>query len=173
VGHALAGQALLWLDRLDEAKIALDAAQKELETIPSVTVGLDPSRSAVQPWVDALRGELLLREGKSEEGRAVLKEVVKALRTAPGPDAWSQGLFRLETLARGAMAVGDWELAEFLATQMVEHDAAYGGSHFTLARVLQKLGDAAGAAREMEAARRYWRDADRDLPELETMGGRR
>jgi tetratricopeptide (TPR) repeat protein len=171
VGHALAGQALLWLDRPDEAKIELEAARKELETIPSVTV-VDPSRSAVQPWV-FLRGELLLREGKSEEGRAVLNEVVKALRTAPGPDAWSQGLFRLETLARGAMAVGDWELAEFLARQMVEHDAAYGGSHFTLALVLRKLGDAAGAAREMEAAKRYWRDADRDLPELETMGGRR
>jgi tetratricopeptide (TPR) repeat protein len=173
VGHALAGQALLWLDRPDEAKVELEAARKELETIPVLTVGLDPSRSAVQPWVDALRGELLLREGKSEEGRAVLKEVVKALRTAPGPDAWSQGLFRLETLARGAMAVGDWELAEYLAMQMVEHDAAYGGSHFTLALVLRKQGDAAGSARQIEAARRYWRDADSDLPELETMGGRR
>jgi tetratricopeptide (TPR) repeat protein len=169
VGHALAGQALLWLERPDEAKVELEAARKELETVPSLTVGLDPSRSAVEPWVNALQGELLLREGKLEEGGVVLNEVVKALRTAPGPDAWSQGLFRLETLARGAMAVGDWKLAELLARQMIEHDAAYGGSHFTLALVLRRQGDATGAAREIEAARRYWRDADRDLPELKTM----
>jgi hypothetical protein len=52
---------------------------------------------------------------------------------------------------------------------MIEHDAAYGGSHFTLALVLRRQGDATGTAREIEAARRYWRDADRDLPELKTM----
>jgi hypothetical protein len=98
-----------------------------------------------------------------------LKEVVKGLRTAVGPDAWSQGLFRLETLARGAMAVDDWDLADFLAAQMLEHDAAYGGSHFTLALVLRHRGDAAGTSREIETARRYWRDADRDLPEFKRM----
>jgi tetratricopeptide (TPR) repeat protein len=169
VGHALAGQALLWLDRPDEAKNELEAARRELETIPSSTIGLDPPRSAVEPWVDALRGEILLRGEQREEGRAVLKEVVKGLRTAVGPDAWSQGLFRLETLARGAMAVDDWDLADVLAAQMLEHDAAYGGSHFTLALVLRHRGDAAGTTREIETARRYWRDADRDLPEFKTM----
>ena len=75
-----------------------------------MTVGLDPSRSTVEPWVDALRGELLLRTGRREEGCAVLKEVVRALRAAPGPDAWSQGLFRLELLAKTARerATGIW-----------------------------------------------------------------
>ena len=131
-----------------------------------MTVGLDPSRSAVEPWVAALRGETLLREGKREEGRAVLKDVVKALRAAVGPDAWSQGLFRLESMAGSAMEVGDWDLAEFVAAQMLDHDAAYGGSHFTSARILRHRGNAAGALREAELARRYWNDADRDLPEL-------
>jgi tetratricopeptide (TPR) repeat protein len=172
VGHVLVGQALLWLERRDEAKTELDAARRELAATPVSAVGLDPPRSTVEPWVDALRGEILLREGSRDEGRAVLKAVVKALRTAVGPDAWSQGLFRLETLARGAMAVGDWELAEFLAAQMIEHDAAYGGSHFTFALVLRHRGDTAGAAREIEAARRYWRDADRDLPEFKKMADR-
>ena len=169
VGHALAGQALLWLARPDEARTELEAARRELETVPSVTLGLDPPRSIVEPWVEALRGEILLREGQKEEGRAVLKDVVKGLRSAVGPDAWSQGLFRLETLARSAMEVADWDLAEFLAAQMVDHDAAYGGSHFALALTLRHRGDAAGVAREVEAARRYWRDADRDLPEFKTM----
>jgi hypothetical protein len=130
---------------------------------------LDPPRSVVEPWVNALRGELLLRTGKREEGRAVLKEVVRAMRSAPGPDAWSQTLFRLESMARGAMEAGDWELAAFVADQMLDHDDAYGGSHWTKAQVLQHQGDKAGAARERETAQRYWKDADPDLPELQEL----
>lgn len=166
VGHALAGQALLWLGRTDEAQKELDAAQKELATVPQLVIGLDPPRSMVEPWVEALRADLLLRSGKVDEGRAVSKEVVRGLRAAIGPDAWSQGLFRLETMAHSAREVGDWELAEFIAMQMLDHDAAYGGSHLALALVLQQRKDDAGAAREMEAARKYWRDADADLAEL-------
>ena len=60
-------------------------------------------------------------------------------------------------MARSAREAGDWELAEFLAAQMLDHDAAYGGSHLALALVLRHQGDDAGAAREIEAARRYWR----------------
>ena len=166
VGHALAGQALLWLGRPDEARKELEAARRELEMVPQLTLGLDPPRSMVEPWVEALRGDLLLREGQRDEGRAVLKDVVRALRAAPGPDAWSQALFRLESMARSAMEAGDWDLTEFIAAEMLDHDTAYGGSHSTLALVLRQKGDDAGAAREVEAARRYWRDADPDLPEL-------
>lgn len=166
VGHALAGQALLGLERPEEAGEELKAAQQELEAVPQVALGLDPPRSMVEPWVDALRGELLLRGGNREEGRAVLKEVVKALRAAVGPDAWSQGLFRLETMARCAMEAGDWELAEFISAQMLDHDAAYAGSHYTFAIVLRHKGDQAGVDKEFEMAKRYWSDADRDLAEL-------
>jgi tetratricopeptide (TPR) repeat protein len=166
VGHALAGQALLWLGRTDEARKELEAARRELEMVPQLTLGLDPPRSMVEPWVEALRGDLLLREGQRDEGRAVMKDVVRALRAAPGPDAWSQALFRLESMARSAMEAGDWDLTEFIAAEMLDHDAAYGGSHSTLALVLRQKGDDAGAAREVEAARRHWRDADPDLPEL-------
>ncbi len=173
VGHALAGQALLGLGRLDEAKAALEEARRGLETVPQLTLGLDPSRSMVEPWVEALRGELLLRAGQRDEGRAVLKGVVRALRAAPGPDAWSQGLFRLESMARSTMEAGDWDLAEFIAAEMLEHDAAYGGSHHTLALVLRHKRDDAGVAREMEAARRFWGDADPELPELKQLTARR
>jgi tetratricopeptide (TPR) repeat protein len=166
VGHALAGQALLGLGRMDPAKAELEAAQRDLEKVPQQTLGIIPRRSAVEPWVEALRGELLLRQGHGDEGRAVLKEVVRALRTTPGPDAWTQALFRLESLARSAREVKDWELAEFVAMQMLDHDSAYGGSHLALAHVLRHKGDKAGVTREIEEAKRCWRDADADLPEL-------
>ena len=166
VGHALAGQALIAMGRDDDAKEELAQAQKELEQVPKVVSGIDPARSVVEPWVDGLRGEILLHSGHFDEGDVVLKDVVKRLRATPGPDAWSQGLFRLELMARSAMDAGDWELADFLAAQMLDHDAAYGGSHYTRARVLQHNGDEPAAAKEVATARRYWRDADKDLAEL-------
>jgi tetratricopeptide (TPR) repeat protein len=169
VGHALAGQALLALERKQDAATELAAARHELESVPVIFDGINPPRSAVEPWVDALHGEMLLRDGKSEEARTVLKGVIQALRSTPGPDAWSQGLFRLESMARSAMDAGDWEFAEYVAAQMIDHDAAYGGSHYATARVLQHQGDAAGALREIDAAKRCWKDADRDFPELKAM----
>ena len=170
VGHALAGQALLGLGRADEAGKELEAAKAALETVPRVTLGLIPRRASVAPWVDALRGELLLRQGHRQEGAALLKDVVRALRAIPGPDAWTQSLFRLESMARSARETGDWELAGFIAEQMLDHDRAYGGSHLAQALVLKHRGDAAGYQRELEAARGYWRDADPDLAELKQLG---
>jgi tetratricopeptide (TPR) repeat protein len=169
VGHALAGQALLALGRADEAKAELDAAAKELENVPVMGITLDPTQSMVAPWVDALRGEMLLRSGKQNEGVEILKGVIKGLRSSPGPDAWSQGLFRLEQMAHTAIETGAWEFADYVAAQMVEHDRAYAGSHYVTALVLQHKGDAAGALREIETAKGYWKDADADLPELKTM----
>jgi tetratricopeptide (TPR) repeat protein len=166
VGHTLSGHALLALGRRAEARQALAEAQRELETVPTLSAGLAVNRGSVLPYVDTLRGEILLREGKAEEGRALLKDVQKRLRALLGPDAWIQSLFRLESIARMARDVGDWELAEYTAGQMLEHDAAYGGSHLAMALVARHRGDAAGADRALAAAARYWRDADADLPEL-------
>jgi tetratricopeptide (TPR) repeat protein len=166
VGHALAGQALLGLGRLEAAGAELEAARRELESIPRVVPGVAPRRAAVEPWVEALRGELLLRTGKRDEGSRVLKDVQRALRAIPGPDAWSQTLFRLESMARTARETGDWELAEHSAAQMLDHDGAYAGSHLAMALVLKHKGDVAGAARAFASAQRAWRDADSDLPEL-------
>jgi tetratricopeptide (TPR) repeat protein len=166
VGHALAGEALLWLGRVDEAKKELQAAERELGQVPLVALGLDPRRSMVEPWVEALRGELLLREGRMEEGRAVLKRVVQKLRASPGPDAWTQALFRLEVLGRIAREAGDWELAEHIAEQMLEHDEAYGGSHMARALVFERKGDLVHTVQERERAKVCWSQADRDLREL-------
>lgn len=171
VGHALAGHALLARSRMPEAQAALEAAERELLAVPASGAGIAVSRGQVKPWVDMLRGELRLREGAVTEGRRILEEVALTLRGLPGPDPWIQALFRLESMARVAREVGQWELAEFMARQMLEHDAAYGGSHLALALVAERNGDREAAARARAEAARFWRDADRDLPELAIAGG--
>jgi hypothetical protein len=65
----------------------------------------------------------------------MMESAAQKWRSLPGPDAWSQSLFRLEAMARSARAVGDWELAGRMAQLMLEHDPAYFGSHYALALV--------------------------------------
>jgi tetratricopeptide (TPR) repeat protein len=166
VARALAGHALLAGGRVAEARSALEAAERELASVPTATAGISVNRAQAQPWVDTLRGELLIRDGDRAEGRRVLEAVARTLRGLPGPDAWIQALFRLEAMARMARDAGEWELAGFLADQMIEHDAAYGGSHLARALVAEHRGDRAEAARARTEAARYWGDADQDLPEL-------
>jgi tetratricopeptide (TPR) repeat protein len=166
VGHALAGHAHLGMRAAEPAHAALASAQRELEAVPVLAAGISVSRGAALPYVDALRAEMLLRDGKVEEGVTLLKDVQKRLRALPGPDAWTQALFRLEAFARTARDVGNWDLAEYTAQQMLDHDAAYAGSHFALALVASQRGDMELARTEAAAARTFWKDADRGMKEL-------
>ncbi len=167
VGHAFAGHAYLGLRDFDSARGALEAAKRELEQVPTLTSGIRVNRAGVVPYVDALRAELMLWEGNDNgAGAELLMDVQRRLRALPGPDAWTQALFRLEAFARTARAVGDWKLAEYTARQMLEHDAAYGGSHLALALVAQQRGNHELVGEEVTAARKFWRDADRNLREL-------
>jgi tetratricopeptide (TPR) repeat protein len=165
-GRALEGHALLALGRPAEARASLKAADEDLAAVPTLAAGLTVTRRAVDPWVDTLRGEILLREGKAAEGRALLKDVQKRLRAIPGPDAWIQALFRLEGIARVAREAGDWDLAEYTAGQMIEHDPSYAGAHAAMAAVAGHAGDAARSERELEVARRGWAEADPDVRAL-------
>ncbi|HET7746050.1 MAG TPA: hypothetical protein VFM29_02035, partial [Vicinamibacteria bacterium] len=99
VAHALLGQAEAARGRMKEAREALAAADRELESLPASAAGISISRGHARPWVDVLRGELLLRDGDQAEGRRILQEVARTLRGLPGPDAWIQALFRLESMA--------------------------------------------------------------------------
>jgi tetratricopeptide (TPR) repeat protein len=166
VAHALAGHAHLARGRKAEAKAALASAVRELTDVPAAAAGIAVSRPQVQPWVDMLRGEMMMREGATAEGRALLEGVAKTLRAAPGPDAWIQALFRLEAIASLAREVGAWDLAATMAQQMLDHDAAYAGSHLAAALMAEHKGDSTAAARSLAAAERYWAQADADLPEL-------
>ena len=174
VGHALAGHALLALGRAAEADAALARAEALLNEVPpgGSTVSY-VSRSSVEPYVLGLRGETLLRKGEGAKARELLKDVQKRIRAVPGPDAWTEALFRLEDIARAARSAGDWELAAYTAEQMRDHDAAYAGTHYALAMVAENAGDAAKARAGYEEAVRLWGRADPELPELRLARERR
>jgi tetratricopeptide (TPR) repeat protein len=160
IGRIFASHAHLAMNNLQAASAEAKEALKELQA--------SAGRAAfAAAYLEALQGEFYLRTGQGEKGRAMLRQVAGKIRSEPGPDAWTQALFRLEAIGRAARAAGDWELAEHLARQMIEHDAAYAGGHYALALAAGQKQDAALALREFAEAEKLWRNADADLPELQ------
>ena len=158
-GHALAGRALLALDRLADAKAEFALAEHETEQLPIAALN-------VLPDAVTLRGEILLRSDKQAQGRALLQQVEKQIRAQPGPDAWNGALFDLECIAQSARNANDWELADFTAQQMLLQDPSYAGSHYAAALAAEHRADSATAVREFAAAAKLWSAADPTLPEL-------
>jgi len=158
-GHIESGFAQLAMNRPADAAASSNAALKSLRTAQGAQ-GL----AAIE--LEALQGEFLLRTAQRDKGRAVMERAAQKWRSLPGPDAWSQSLFRLEALARSARAVGDWPFAARLSQIMLEHDANYAGTHYALALVAQHDGNTETARREFDLAVKGWASADADLPEL-------
>ncbi len=159
-GHTLAGRALLAMNRLEEAKGELAQAEQEAGLVPPAGVGS-------LAYAETLRAEILLRQKKWAEGAALMKQVEDKIRATPSPDARSQALFQLESIARTARETSDWELAEFTAREMIQLDPSYAGGYYALALVAEHRGDAAMARQEFATAEKLWSKADPDLPELE------
>jgi hypothetical protein len=127
-GHTLAGQALLSLNRLEEAQQELSLAEQEAMGLPERIV-------AALPYPAALRGSILLRQNQQHEGESIIVNVEKSTLAMPGPDAWLAAIFILESIARDARAAGDWPLAQYTAEQMIQHDPYYAGGHFAIGLV--------------------------------------
>lgn len=158
-GHIESGFAQLASNRPADGAAASNAALKSLRSAQG-------GQGLVTIELEALQGEFLLRTGQREKGRQVMERAAQKWRSLPGPDAWTQSLFRLEAQARAARAVGDWALAARMAQLMVEHDPNYAGTHYALALVAQNSGDTTAARREFDLAVKAWANADLDLPEL-------
>jgi tetratricopeptide (TPR) repeat protein len=154
-GHVMMGEARL---ALGEFQAAADEANTALRLMRGSPMGAGIVANALQQ----LQGEFLLRTGPREKGRPMLEDLAKKVRAAPGPDAWTQALFTLESIARTARDVGDWELAAWAANQMIEHDPNYAGSQYALALAAEHQGDRARAAAAMALAKQYWNRADPD-----------
>jgi tetratricopeptide (TPR) repeat protein len=159
IGHVLASHAYLAMNQAIEASEEAKAAVREVQ-------GSRARAAFVAPYLESLQGEFFLRTAQKDKGRALLKEVERKLRADQSPDAWTQTLFRLEGIARAAREAGDWELAEYTAKQMLEHDKNYGGSQFAAALTAEHKGDRDAALKAFEMAESLWREADPDLPEL-------
>ena len=157
--HTLAGQALLAMDRPTGAEEELSLAEQETEHLPVNLV-------ASSPFPSILRAGLLLRDKKIEEAEPLLQDIVKMILARPGPDAWSAARFELEAIAKTARDSGDWNLAESVARDMIEHDPTYAGGYFALGLVAEHAGHAAQAHEQFAVAEKFWSKADKDLPEL-------
>jgi tetratricopeptide (TPR) repeat protein len=158
-GQVESGFAFLAMNRPADGGGASNNALRALKSSPG-------GQDLVFIGLEALQGEFRLRTAQREQGRKMMLSAAQKWRSLPGPDAWSQSLFRLEAMARAARDVGDWELAAQMAQLMVEHDPAYFGSHYALALVAQHAGNQPTARREFDLALKAWATADADLPEL-------
>jgi tetratricopeptide (TPR) repeat protein len=158
-GHSLAGEAMLGMNRVEEAKSELNLAQRETQAMPAEEL-------AALPYPTALQADVLLSEKRTEEGESLTKRMERLYQGVPGPDAWSAASFELEFIAAEARRVGDWELEEFTAEQMIQHDPIYAGGHFALGLAAKHGGDTVKALREFTTAETLWGKADKDLPEL-------
>jgi hypothetical protein len=157
-GHVAAGEAQLALGR---SQAAADEANAALRAIRGAEAG-----GLVAVPLQALQGEFFLRTGQRDKGQSMLREVAKKARARPGPDAWAETLFTLEAIARAAREVGDWEFAAWAAGEMLDHDPHYAGTHYALMLVAEHDGDGTKARAERARFEEYWKNADRDLPEL-------
>lgn len=158
LGHLLASRVLMALNRLEQAIKEGDEAVRQMR---SATLG-----GVLVPQLQMSQGELLLRTGQTERGRAMLRDAVNKLRTDAKPDSWTQTLLRLDQLWRLSHALGDNTLVAELARQMEQHDPAYPGTHYALAKVAEQKGDFAAAEKEYQKAIEGWRAADTDFVSL-------
>ena len=157
-GHIELGHLMLATNRWADAADAFNTALKLLRSAPGGAVAANA--------LLALQGELSLKTANRAKGRATLEELAKRVRAAPGADSWSQALFTLESLARTARSVGDWELAGGLARHLLDHDPSYAGGHYASGLVAEHDGDTAAAKSAYALAVKHWAKADPDLPEL-------
>lgn len=162
IGHALAGEALLALGRVPEAK------RRHADALGEQTA-IDGSRAATRVWiaslyVDELAAFLLVADGRSDEARVVAAQLIASHRAMRGPDGWVQALFRLERLAIVSAGAGDWALAQAATDAMVAHAPGYGGTHLARAAIARHEGHDELAAKEEARARKAWPKADRPAP---------
>jgi tetratricopeptide (TPR) repeat protein len=166
IGHVSLAQVALATGALDEARAEAALAETELAALEP---GPWPAREATSPYLDLVKGSLELKSGDRAAGRALFEDVARRVRAIPGPDAWMQALFVLESMARTAREASDSELASGMARQMLEHDPAYAGGHYALGLVAEQRGDTAAAQEAFGAALLLWAEADPDLPELQRL----
>ena len=152
-GHCLAGRAQLAMDRIEDARNELAQAELEMEQLPVAVI------KTLQDTV-VLRAEILLREKSWDQANALMEQVEEQIVAVPGPDAWSEALFQLDSIARMAREAGDWDLADYTAQKMVKHDPSYAGGYLASGLVAEHQGDTSTARLAFARAEKLWSKAD-------------
>ena len=155
-GHIEAGFAHL-------ARKEYERAAEEANTALRLMRGAPEGAGLLADALRQLQGEFQLRAGDKDKGRAALEEVAANVRARPGPDAWIQATFTLESIARSARDAGDWAFAAWAARQMIAHDPNYAGAHYALALAAAHDGDRTAAREELARARLLWKNGDPDV----------
>ncbi len=160
-GHTLMGRALVVLNRAADAEKELALARDALVLVTATEA------DRLRPYSETLRAEILLSQKKSAEGVALMKEIEDQLRASPGPDARSQALIQLDSIARRARETEEWALAEITAQGMIQQDPSYAGGYYALGLVAEHEGNSITAVRQFSVAKKLWSEADKELPELQ------
>src|SRR2546430_12135909 len=162
-GHTLMGRALVVLNHVDEAEKELALARDALVLVTATEA------DRLRPYAETLRAEILLSQRKSGEGVGLMKQIEGQLVASPGPDARSQALIQLDSIARRARETDEWALAEFTAREMIHQDPGYAGGYYALGLASEHQGDSVAASQEFAIAEKLWSDADKGLPELRSV----
>jgi tetratricopeptide (TPR) repeat protein len=126
---SLAGEAMLGLGRVDDARAALARAE---ELGASLGAELADTRYAVflpavtTPYIRILRGRVLLRGDSPEEGEGILIELADEVGHNPRLDAWASGALRVERAAADAERLGRPDLAAGIRARAGEPGAQGG-----------------------------------------------
>jgi tetratricopeptide (TPR) repeat protein len=155
-GHSLAGQAHLAMNHVEEARSSLAQAEREMEQLPTAIVKLLPDAGL-------LHAEIMLYEKNWSKGNALVEKLQDEMIAVPGPDAWSEALFQLESIAKMARRIGDWELVEHTAQKMMQHDPSYAGGYFAMGWVAEHQGDTAVAREKFATGEKLWSKADTNV----------
>jgi len=161
-GHTMMGRALVAMDRVDEAEKELASAREALVLVPrTMRIACGHIRRP------ARRNSALTK--KSAEGVALMKEIEEQLRASPGPDARSQALIQLDSIARRARETDEWALAELTAQA---NDSTGPQLRRWLLRhglAAEHQGNSSKAMQQYNVAEKLWSEADKDLPELQIL----
>ena len=168
-GHVLAGRALLAMNKADEARAELAAAEKEIPEASKDFSGVVSFDRFTGDQLNELRGELQLHGDRGEDVRKqaneLLRKTADSLASHRGADALAE-LYLLEHIARIAREQEQWQLAHDTADLMMTFDPNYFGAHYAAALLATRDGNAAKQRQEMATARQLWSHADPDLREL-------
>lgn len=159
-GHLYIGQAQLGRGNKAKAVAATDTGEQIMAKVTKDSM----EYAGLKNLLDQQRAALALDSG-SPEARAAIVKTIAQVRGVLGPDAWIQALFTIETIANTARRAGDWELARIATENMLDHDPAYGGTHYAVALLAEHQGDKAKMASALARARELWAKADKDFPE--------